>query len=132
MKDFKFNFNDLIGMQKISDQIYLSEGLAEQKVLYRDLHSLCLSCNRLRFKEFFKESKAYSSGVRKDCNECLDKKRSMIVVSPGFNAKEYNRSYYEENRDKILDQKRLYNEKNREKKKKYDKKRYLIRKNLEN
>ena len=79
----------------------------------------CTKCGETKPLDDFHRNRTKASGWRSRCRECDAKCRRRYYEENRDKVLENRRRYYEENRDKVLENQRRYLEKNRDKVREY-------------
>lgn len=82
------------------------------------LYKNCRICGEVKeLENGFHKKKGNSDGYRNECKECVKDIQKKYKEKPGFKEKqsEYDKKRYEENRDKVLENKKEYHIKNKDK-----------------
>jgi hypothetical protein len=76
----------------------------------------CKSCNIIKNKEYFSFHTGYKNNLHSRCKECVEKKRKEIYLNSKKEYLDKCRTYYKNNKEKILIQSKIRHERNKKNK----------------
>lgn len=85
----------------------------------------CKICSEWKPLSSFHKSKSYTCGHITRCKECVSKDRKEYCRKHKADIREYNKRYYEQNKESVIARVKCYEENNQEKLKEYRRKRYM-------